>query len=492
MAVARSGSSNFTAVHAWLVVFVVLWLATTVGLVVMYTNQQQLREDADKARADKAILISAGDNSDATVSALQNYRAANPNQSLVRVMRDEIHALAGRITGDQNHDRAMAEAHLDRMLDLIRNGKGAAAVPNPEQIARTEGAVRIINRLYQWYVAQRAAAMETQDQLAAANTQLEDARKTIAELDTKFRSDLDTLRVQVDDLQKSKNAYELAKQTEIDEFSTRITAGTEQLGQVRADMAKQAETYGAALRAKDDIIQSQLGKIHEVQGPAPQRAQELSLAREPIGRVLRALPGDALVHIDVGERDGVTLGMRFAVYGQDRGIAVEGRGKANIEVVSFGPQTAECRVVTPPAPDDPITEGDVIQNIILARRRDHKQRFVVLGAFDVNYDGKIDPTGAAKIRAYIERFGGEVVPEVDATVDYVVRGRPAAEVAPAEGEAVDHAAGPESREARRRAQTFEEALQRAQLLGIPRLSPEAFYNFVGLEPGPNVATRLLP
>lgn len=488
MAVSRA--SNFTAIHAWLIVFVVLFLASAVGTVVMYTGQQQLRDDRDNAQKSMQALASGRENNEPTVIALRTVaNSMSPPQPLVRVMVDEIHGLAARITGDATHARAEAEAQLDALLKRIAEDK---MVPNPEQVGKNEGAVRIIARLYTWFAGEMDARKTAQKQLADATEQLASAQATIKALETKFDASLTDMKKQVDELQASKNTYEASKQTEIDDLGKKLASGQEALGQLRQDMSKQAQSYGTQIRQREDIIAQQLAKIGDVQGPPPVRAQEDALAREPVGRVLRALPGDTLVHIDLGETDGVSLGMRFAVYSAQGRVPPDGRGKANLEVVSAGPHTAECRVTTPPAPDDPILEGDKVQNVILARSRARKQRFVVVGTFDLDYDGAPDRMGPEKIKAYIMRYGGEVVDAVDAATDFVVVGKePIGGAAPA-APAVDPTVGPRGRDAAKQAMTFEEVIRRAPLLGVPRLPQETFLNFIGLEPGADVARQLQP
>lgn len=137
---------------------------------------------------------------------------------------------------------------------------------------------------------------------------------------------------------------------------------------------------------------------------------------------MRALPGDSLVHIDLGREDNVRLGMSFSVYSAEERIPADGRGKAHIEVVSVDRRTAECRVTTPPSPDNPILEGDSIGNIVLSRDRSKKQRFCIVGQFDIDFDGTADVRGPEAIAALVKRYGGEVVDHVDATTDYVVVG----------------------------------------------------------------------
>ena len=490
MAVARPGGSSFTAIHVWLVVFVVLWLGSTVWLVIMFTNQQQLIDQAKSAQSDKKAFVTPKESSDPTFQALQSYaRSMSTPQPVAAVMLNEIHSLGRRITGDPSASLALADAQIDELLRVIKEAK---LVPKPEELDKANGLVSLLGRMHAWFVEQRNARLSAEKQLADAGKRLAAATKTVEELTGKFDSSLADMKKQVEDLQNSKSQFEAAKGAEVEDLAKRIAAAQESMGQLRQDMQKQATNFGSAIRSQQEIIGQQLAKLGDVQGPPPQGAQEDVMAREAIGRILRALPGDTLVHIDLGELDGVTLGMRFSVYSGDRDIPADGRGKALIEAISISPQTSECRVVSPAAEDDPILENDKVQNIILSRNRNRKQRFVVIGGFDIDYDGTIDPSGAAKIRAYIERFGGEVVDAVDAQTDYVVVGRKVGEIAPAKGAAVDATAGPANRDAMKLGQTYEESLARAQALNVPRLRQDVFLNFIGLEPGRNVGKRLLP
>src|SRR5262249_4448153 len=117
------------------------------------------------------------------------------------------------------------------------------------------------------------------------------------------------------------------------------------------------------------------------------------------------------------------LGMPFAVYSYDKPVPPDGHGKASIEVVSVGQHTAECRVIAPPPADEPILEDDLVGNILLSRMKSKKPRIIVIGEFDTDYDGSYAPAGYEKVVAFIGRFGGELVDDIDATTDYVIRGK---------------------------------------------------------------------
>src|SRR5207237_406231 len=100
-----------------------------------------------------------------------------------------------------------------------------------------------------------------------------------------------------------------------------------------AEQAAKATAQADLANANADLdktLREQQKKIGQVAGPGPEGAQPLAVARAPVGRVLRALPGNSIVHIDLGRENHVSLGMNFAVYSSDRRVPESGRGKANI------------------------------------------------------------------------------------------------------------------------------------------------------------------
>jgi hypothetical protein len=137
------------------------------------------------------------------------------------------------------------------------------------------------------------------------------------------------------------------------------------------------------------------------------------------GKILRAIPGSDVVYINLGEPDKIKVGMGFEVYSQTREVPKGLRGKASIEVVTIMHDTAECRVMRNDA-SSPIIEGDLIVNIAYERGR--MPKFLILGDFDLNYDNITDFDGPDKVAGMVRAWGGQVVKELDESVDYVVVG----------------------------------------------------------------------
>lgn len=486
----RRGAA-LTGLHVWLVVFVCLWLVSTVLAVLMFTNQEKLRTAQTQAEAQRNALANSADLATPAIQVLQQSAVASaPPRSLVRLMQDNLRLAASRLTGNPDNDLKAIETQWNGLVDEIAaDGK----VPNPEQIGRGTGAIPGLRQMYEWFAAEREGKQTALNSLAEANKALEEANARVKTLEDEFKSKLGDMEKKVAGITADKDEFNKVKTQQIDDLDKNISSKKEEISQLNVAMKKQADTQAAEVGKLEKTLAQQADVLATYRTPGPEGTNPLDIARRPIARVLRALPGDSLVHIDLGKLDSVKLGMSFSVYSYDKKVPIDGRGKATLEVVSVGPHTSECRVVTPPPPDDPILEEDFAGNILLSRNKAKKPRFVVVGSFDVDYDGVDDPVGLERVMAFIERFGGEIQPEVDATTDYVIVGRRSAEAPAASTKPdKDQAAVTKARRAAREGAGFDKAVRQAMLLGVPRLRQDPFFNFVGLELGRDVASRLAP
>lgn len=481
-------ASGITGVHVWLIVFVALWLGTTVFLVLMFTQQEQLR--ADVAGANNRIKTAVG-NDDSSPAARALSGQSGGQKSVLKVALDTIGTLNTRLTGKQDDNLGAVETQWTAVIDEIGSG---GKVPNPEQIGRGTGAIPALRQMYEWYVAKSDSAAASESALNEANKALEEAQARTKSLEEDFGNKLIELQKKVDAIANDKSEFAKLKTNEIDDLSKNIAAKKDELTKFAADMKAAEDKHQSAVARYEQTMAQQGELLAQYRSPGPEGTNELDIARQPVGRVIRALPGDALIHIDLGKLDGVKLGMPFSVYSFDKPVPNDGHGKATIEVVSVGQHTAECRVTTPAPGDEPILEDDLVGNILLSRNKNKKPRFVVIGEFDSDYDGSSDPGAYGKVVAFINRFGGVVVNDVDATTDYIVRGKkPSASDAAVARPSEKNPIGPtQARRAERDATFYDRCIRQGQALGIPRLSQDQFFSFVGLELGRGADERLSP
>jgi hypothetical protein len=476
---------GLTSIHVWLIVFVVLWVASTAAVVIMFTYQEQLRQSADQARTQLERVARTAELNQPTIRVMDTEASASrPPRSLVGVMAERLRLLIGWLTGNPEDDLATAEAQWNEVLDRIASER---AVPNADQITRGTGLIAALRQMYEWYLSEREARQEA---LAAREEAVRDrelAQARMGELQQGFAERLDGLQKRVATIAEEKDEFAELKQQQISDLEKTIAARRDELNTLSVGMRRQQDNYEAELQRERATLAQQARLLADYRSPGPEGTNELDIAREPIGHILR-------VHIDLGRLDGVQLGMPFAVYSFGKRVPVDGRGKATIEVVSVGEYTSECRVVTPPPADDPLVEEDPVGNILLSRNRARKPRFVVVGTFDIDYDGVDDPLGLDKVVAFIERFGGEIVDQLDARTDYLVVGRRPSDTEPPamRGAARDPTAAARRQRAARDAAYYDQTIRDATLLAVPRLRQDPFFNFVGLELGRDVAQRLTP
>lgn len=411
----QRGGSNATTIG--MVVSIIVAVLLLGALIWLITQQEQLRTNAEQATAVKNRLVKGNDEA---VAKQMFPDSGGPGKTLVGEMNKGIALICGGMTGNQNDSPTTARGKLEAALEKIRSSEN---VPYAEKISSEFGAVAVIENLYQLYVDEKSAHQKAESDLSKANKDLDTARASNEELQQKLAADLARMRSKVEELQTAKSEFETLKSGETQALANQIGAKQDALDALRRDQVIMKRQLVSELGQRDKLLDEQREALTTLRGPGPESAQELAIARKGVGRVLRALPGDSLVHIDLGREDNVTLGLTFSVYSEDERVPADGRGKANLEVVSVGRRTAECRVTARPAPDDPILEGDIVGNIVLSREHDKKQKFCIVGQFDIDFDGTPDVAGKEAIAALVRRYGGVVVDRVDPTTDYVIVGQ---------------------------------------------------------------------
>jgi hypothetical protein len=403
--------------------------ATTIGMVVaiavavvllgvlilLFTGQEQLRENADKALRKQNLLTSIADED----VAKQLFPEANaPGKTLIGEMNAGVKLLCGRMTGNENASPKTVVKEMESTLAEIED-----QVPEADRVSSAHGAVTIIRNLFDIFKNEQDGREKAETALAKAKDDLDTVRKANDDLNKTFKGDLAKLAAKVEELQKSKDEFERVKGDEVKSLAATIGEKQDLLDSMRRDRMKLQEKARDEIAKRDKSIAEQSSVLADLRAPGTaQAADPLAIARQPIGKILRALPGDALVHINLGRLDNVTLGMTFSVYSINERVPADGHGKATIEVASVGERTAECRIVAPPSPDNPIIPGDGVGNILLSRTKGTKTRICVVGQFDTDFDGQPDAGGQEVIRALALRYGAELVATVDATTDYVVVG----------------------------------------------------------------------
>ncbi len=449
---------GLNSASVWMIVFVGLWLTSTVFLVILYTGQEKLNEENVRLRAAYGKTINP--QQERSIELVKSASEAGP--TVVGLLEDARSTTAQLATGEATDAAPAIRTKRDQILVTI---KTEGLVPNAESFSDISYH-DALTRLYQAFKSEHSLRTTAEDRSAQLEAQVNtlveadaarknDFEKQSRELSERlaqaesdratYRSDRDkeveALKASFDDAQKRHDA-ELTRERQV------RLAAEQQLADFQTRFAVHQEKFGALL-----------------QGP-----EHLATARRPDGRILTAIPGDKNVYIDLGRKNSLTLGLKFAVYSSQTGIPEDGRAKGQIEVVSISDSSAECRI-NALAPNEVILEGDLIANPIYDP--DRPLSFVVAGDFDLDHDGRIDPGGTLVVESLVKNWGGTVTPDLTPLTDFVVLG-----VKPRSSSSSRDTSGA-NRDGSSPSSRFEQISLQARTLAIPVLPQDVFLNFLG-------------
>jgi hypothetical protein len=444
-----------------MIVFVALWLASTVFLVILYTGHQGLASDNARLTEDNARLISASERN--SVALFKNAKQEGPTVvGLLEGQRAESVRLA---TGDPADDAAAVQYKLDQHLQKIRSEGLVPQARQFEDVSFDEA----LSMLYDAFDAEHAQLRAATDRVAELEAEVDRLVKANSEV----QDDFDARARELQDRLAQAENERAEKLRERDESLAALSRDFEETRrQSDADLTQERQRV-SALREQVAQLQERYATYRAKFGELLMGPEELSTAREPDGQVLTAIPGDDVVYIDLGRKDSLTLGLQFAVYAAETGIPPDGKGKGQIEVVSIAEESAECKIVHLTG-YEVILEGDLIANPIYDR--DRPVSFMVAGLFDLDYDGLSDGDGTATIESIITGWGGIVSSELTALTDFVVLGK-----APRRPRTTRETPGgrPESEALREAYDRYMETVESAKSLSVPIMTQEVFLNFLG-------------
>ena len=444
MAVARAqAKGGVSGIHIWLIVFVALWLTSTVLLVLLYTDQKDLtdrnttlQEDVKKADA--------------------KLRTAEAAQT----------AWANATTGEAADAPDTAKAKLRQLAEELGKDNPGAETLNFTDVSYYQA----LNLLAEAFKNEAKLLTAAQERVQGLGRQTEELAAANSAQQAAFDKQITEIGEKLGELKTSWDEYAKARDREVDGFNQKLTdldaRASADIQKIRDDMKRTS--------AKFDELQSRYGELKARLGELQIKPGELITARKADGHVITAKPGDDVVYIDLGRDANLVLGLQFAVYSGTAGIPADGKSKARIEVANIFENSAECRVVETLGPD-PILQGDLVANPVYDRER--SLQFMVIGGFDVNGDGSTDAEGASQIESLIQNWHGTVVHELSARVDFLVVGAaPPKPVLIGEGTPEGQA---RFDDAKQKYDAYMEQVQTAQALSIPILTHSVFLHFLG-------------
>lgn len=390
------------------------------------------------------------------------------------VMQDDIDRLARLAVGSAGVAPAVeAEAH--RLLAQVAEQHGG--------VTAADALTTAVSKLSDQLAAQKNQGNTLQEQLTAANQKNDELTERLKQTKSEFDAEVARMAERVEQVNKQKEQALAAKEEQF----TSLQASSESMTQELNTQRQESQRREREDRLTIAQLQNQTQALQkELAGIKPISFDPGAILTKADGRIIRAVPGSNVVYINIGEQDGLKVGMGFEVYSQTREAAKSYRGKASIEVVSVSEQTAECRVlrITGGAP---IIENDPIVNIAFERGR--KPKFVVVGDYDLNFDGNVDFDGPEKVKGMIRRWGGVAVDEFDETVDFVIIGAAPAVPIFTDESAVSAVVRAQAAEKLEALQRYRDLITRAQAIYVPVITQNQFLFLVGFAGETEIAQR---
>ena len=459
---AKGQQQGVNAITVWMIVFVALWLTSTVFLVILYTGQAEiLGENIRLQSANRRLWNSSEEKS---IELVKNAQESGPTVvGLLEEARSQTAMLAtGEVVG-----AAEVRTKRDQLLRLIRTEGIVSKSDAFDDVSYHDA----LARLYETYKAERALRQAAEDRTAQLEAQVTQFVEAGTNQKNNFDKQAKDTAQQLEKIEAEQTAFRTERDKGVEKLASKFDDDRKRND---ADLTKERQQRAAAEKRLVDL-QKRIAAQQEKLGGLLIGPEKLSTARQPDGKVLTAIPGDNVVYINLGRQHGLTLGLQFAVYSARTGIPEDGRGKAQIEVVSISDSSAECRIVNV-AGNEMILEADLIANPIYDPAR--PLTFVVLGEFDLNRDGLPDRDGASWIESLITNWGGKVSAELTPLTDFVVLGAAPHRPKPV-GEGADSAQAAAKDPNQKAWALYNELLESAKTLSVPILPQDVFLNFLG-------------
>ena len=463
MAARAQQRSGMTLVHGSLIGFVVLWLVSTVLLVVLFLDQDEMENKEAQLQRENRTLVNTAEK-----QVLQDYfgRASSQGPTVVGLLEEARAATAELAVGNAADSPDVVRTKVGEVLGRIVDD-GLVAAP-----AAFDGIdlATALGQMYDAFRSERSARESAEEQVSDLTRERDELAFTAQALQADFDDQVVSLRDQFNSETRSHEQY----RTERDASFARAD---ERIVEFRQQAAKQSQDFRAEraeLMHTIDELQTRYAACRDELGHLQISPQQLVTARSGDAVVLTAAAGDDVIYIDLGKDDRIVLGMQFAIYSADTGIPASGYAKAQVEVVTIYDHASACRV-TGRRPGTWVTPGDIAANPVYDRER--TLRFVVVGDFDSDGDGRADSQGARQIEAIITQWGGEVLAELSPLVDFIVIGqRP---VLPYEVRDPSPEQEARNRSTRQRVEAYRKMVEDAQAFSVPVLTQSVLARFLG-------------
>ncbi len=453
------------AVTVWMIIFVALWLTSTVFLVVLYTGQEELKAEADRLLQKNDKLVSRQEESSLDI-ARNARRASEGGPTVVGLLEAARKETARLASGEELDDAETIRRKRDQLIDSMIAG---GLIPRADRLAG-QSFFESLSTLYKAFEAEHALRAQAEQR----REELEDEVAKLVELNTQQKNDFDAQAKEMSDGLARAEADRVRYRKNRDDAVADMERGFEERRTQDENEITTEREHNTSLHRDLNELRKRFVAQQEKFGALELGGGSLSVVRQADGTILTAVPGDEVVYIDLGAKDRLIIGLQFSVYSAETGIPSNGRAKARIEVVSIASKSAECKILSVGA-NELIVSGDLVANPIFDA--DRTLTFLTIGRFDLDHDGDFDADGSAIVESMVHAWGGRITDELTAMTDFLIVGSPPRQPRPAR----DASPEQEQRVAREKRawDQYVSTLASARNLSVPAMSQDVFMNFLG-------------
>ena len=394
-----------------LIVLVMLTVIVAAAAVWVYIKWDQSNQELAKVTQRQELLLTSRQAKSEPYKTVEaQARKAKGSPTVVGYLLSQLEELRSAVAAEAGLSNADIQQQIDAAL------QGAQASLGQESLSDLP-LVTVVNTLSQAYQTQSQTLAKREQTLALAGTSAKQAYSRMQAIETiseqyaaKVRSDMQTRQAMVEQYLKGWEAN-------LDE------------------LRKNLDSLGETMRTEKDLAQGKVDSMQKDLNENKRRLQALidkvqqwrkeggidfgGLVTQADGKIVTMVAGQNIVLIDIGQAEHLPLSLQFEVFSPVERITENTPSKGTLEVVRVGPKLSECQIVHT-TPGQSIIAGDLIVNTVYDRQ--NKYVFRVIGEFDVDGNGRTDLNGAKSVEQLIERWGGEVVPQLQVKTDFLVVG----------------------------------------------------------------------
>lgn len=469
MAQARTQSN---AMLYALITFVALFIVGVVCAIVFYVKSEEYRLQLENNKSETLKIANVQEQ-----GSLGKIVGKAESASYLGTLNEFYNKLITVVTGVVPAEDMSADVKFNDITRDVNElgtllGSDMSPAVGPDGVAL----IKLIGDLKAKLDDARNQQTEAQAQYQQLQTDFNAAREEGAFKEKQLIEQVQTYQTNADDIQAKydelKNQMDASASEQLQAANKRLEDEQNKLRQKQMELTD-TKTKMAEM---DKSLKEALTKLESIR-PRPDRDVA---AYQPDASLLRVDLQNGLVYLNIGSEDHVYRGLTFAMFDRNMPIPESGEGKAEVEVFQVEPKVSVARIVKS-TKKNPIVIEDLVANLIWDSKT--ANRFVVLGDFDFNNDGKMDSDGNQRIREMVEHWGGIVQKEVTIDTDFVVVGsKPKPMLRPGQAEVdLDPTLQQKYEDSLKAAEMYKSQLDTADTLSTPVFNQKRFLYLIGYD-----------